>query len=84
VKIVDKLMPEVKFVNNVMIKQCIGRSVKMKIIKRKKLLQVYKNTRNVQIRNHVKALDKEIKTYFGSIKAKNIRRVIVLGNTGSL
>ena len=84
VRIVDKLVPEVKFVNNVMIKQSIDKSIKTKINKRKKLLQAYKIRRNEETKNLIKTLDKEIKNYFKTVKNKNVRRVIVPGNTGSL
>ena len=84
VKIVDKLAPEVTFVNNTMIKQKIDPAIKVKINKRKKLLRKLRQSNSVDLRLQIKVIDKEIKKYFRSVKASNVRRVIIPGNMGSL
>ena len=40
--------------------------------------------RNLEIRNKVRLLDKEIRHFFHACKSKKVRRNIIPGNTGSL
>ena len=84
VKIVDKIVPMVTFVNNSKIKQKMDPAIRTKINKRKKLLMQQKKSRNEELRQRIKVLDKEIRSYFVTMKASHVRRSIIPGNSGSL
>ena len=69
VRITDKIVPEISFINSVIV-QKIAPEIKSKINKRKKLLRKYKSTRSDELRNMIRVLDKEIKKTLFNFKNK--------------
>jgi hypothetical protein len=81
INVVDTIIPLAKFINNSICRKSIPSSVKNKIIRRKRLLKSFKLRQSVETKANIRALDKEIRDHFNTIRIKNIRRSIVPGNT---
>jgi hypothetical protein len=84
INIVDKLIQEIEFKNNVACKVRVPPNMISKLNRRKNLLKKYKTNKTIDMKEKITALDKEIKKYYHSNKAKNVRRSIIPGNTQSL
>jgi hypothetical protein len=81
INIVDKLVPETEFINNITCKIKVPPHVNSKLNKRKNLLKKHKTNKTVELKEKIRALDKEIKRYYYSNKANKVRRTILQGNT---
>ena len=64
VRVIDEMAPIVPFVNNSVNSEDIPRAIKNKLNCRKKLLQKQKHRPTIEVRNKIKELNCEIKTYY--------------------
>ena len=84
INIVDTIVPLTEFSSVSDCVRSVPVKIKTKINQRKRLLKNYKLTKNIESKNCIKTLDKEIRFYFNTAKCKNVRRGITPGNTQSL
>ena len=75
-RVVDKLAPLVKFVNNSVKNYTIPAIIKKKINRRKKLLNKQKTNSTVETVERLKSITKEIKKYFHGMIKNKVRRGI--------
>ena len=84
VRVIDKMAPMVPFVNNSVIREDVPRQIKDKLNSRKKLLQKQKHRPTVEVRNRIKELNCEIKTYFHGTHKQQVRRNMRPGDSKSI
>ena len=83
IKIVDKIVPSVPFVNN-RISQPVPRFIKEKINKRNRLLKKRKSQPSANLRKEIGNLNAEIHTFYFTKKKSSVRNGILPGNSKSL
>ena len=84
VEVVDQVAPLREFRDNVVPKECLPNWVKNKINTRKRLLKRLRLTKDVHTKVHLKEVDRSIKHFYNEQRKRNVRKVIVPGNTKSL
>ena len=84
VKVVDRLCPLSTFISNSDSNTTVPQHIKNKLNIRRRLLSKLKTKKCSQIKMQIKKLDKEIRFFFHSSKAKSVRRNIIPGNSSSL
>ena len=81
IKVVDKMAPLSKFINNILEETTHPFWLKRKINLRKKLLKKLKQDKTPELRNRLKNLSLEIKFHFSNETKSKVRQVIRLEKT---
>ena len=84
IKVIDNLAPYTEFTNNVVTSTHPSVKLKPKIIKKRRLLKIFKATKNPLVHSKIKALDAEILSEIKNSKRASVRRSLVPGNSKSL
>ena len=81
--VIDRLIPMSKESSNGF-KTDLPQIIKSKINRRRYLLKKSKHNRNLEIKEDIKNLNREIRNFFHTKKNERIRKIILPGNTQSL
>lgn len=84
IDVVDKIAPMKEYCGVTSRKTELPQALKTKFNIRKRLLNKLKTDKSPALKKRIKEIDKELKFFYHKVKVKNVKRIIIPGNSKSL